>query len=148
MKEILRRAGPILIAAIVVGCATSSPPVQPATSLKSIAGKWEGSITDSQGSPLYPASLVITEDGKYRNDVSGLKESPFSGTVAIVDGKFRWSDPSHGTKVDFELHEGGGKRVLKMSGDGFASTGEFKPAKSPTVVSKRARARNRRDPRE
>ena len=44
----------LLLVAVLSGCASSLPPAQPATSLESIVGKWEGSLTDRQGEPLYP----------------------------------------------------------------------------------------------
>ena len=44
----------LLLAAILTGCASSLPPAQPATSLESIVGKWEGSITTPRGSPFTP----------------------------------------------------------------------------------------------
>jgi hypothetical protein len=117
----------VLLAAILIGCASTLPPVQPATSLKSIAGKWEGFITDAQGRPQHPATLVIKEDGTFQSIVPALKESPFSGTIVIEDGKFVWR--SIAGKGGFELHEGDGKRVLTRTGQGFESTGEYKPAK-------------------
>ncbi len=119
----------LLFAAILTSCASSLPPAQPATSLDSIAGKWEGSITTSQGEPLYTATLVIRKDGTYESTVPALKGSPFTGTIVILDGKFRWSESTTGSKGEFVLHEGDGKRVLTRTGDGKDSTGEYKPAK-------------------
>ena len=119
----------LLLAAILTGCASSLPPAQPATSLESIAGKWEGSTTTPQGEPLYSATLVIRKDGTYESSVPTLKGSPFKGTIVIQDGKFRWTESSTGSKGEFVLHEGDGKRVLTRTGDGQDSTGEYKPAK-------------------
>ena len=118
-----------LLAAILTGCASSLPPAQPATSIESIVGKWEGSITDRQGEPLYTATLVIRKDGTYESSVPVLKGSPFTGTVVIQDGTFRWAEATTGSKGAFVLHEGDGKRVLTRTGDGKDSTGEYKPAK-------------------
>jgi hypothetical protein len=119
----------LFFAAILIGCASSLPPAQPATSLKSIAGNWEGHLTNAQGEPVYAATLVIREDGTYESSVPALKGSPFTGTVAIQDGKFRWTENKTGTKGDFVLHEGNGKRVLIRTGQGVDSTGEYEPAK-------------------
>ena len=81
----------LFLAAILTGCASSLPPAQPATSLDSIAGKWEGSLTDARGEPLYPDTLVIRKDGTYQSTVPALKGSPFTGAIVIQDGKFRWT---------------------------------------------------------
>jgi hypothetical protein len=118
----------LLLAAILTGCASSLPPAQPATSLDSIAGKWEGSLTDPQGEPLYPDTLVIRNDGTYESTVPALKGSPFTGTIVIENGKFRWTESKTGSKGEFVLHAGDGKRVLTRTGDGKDSTGEYKPA--------------------
>ena len=58
-----------------------------------------------------------------------LKGSPFSGTIVIADGKFRWTESKSGSKGEFVLHEGDGKRVLIRTGQGSDSTGEYRPAK-------------------
>ncbi len=119
----------LLLAAILTGCASSLPPAQPATSLESIVGTWEGSITDRQGEPLYPDTLVIRKDGTYESIVPALKGSPFTGTVVILNGKFQWTESKTGSKGEFVLHEGDGKRVLIRTGQGVDSTGEYRPAK-------------------
>ena len=105
------------------------PPEQSATSLKSIAGQWHGYVTDFSGYPLFPATLMLKEDGTFQQVAPGLKGSPFAGTVVIEDGKFRWRDSGSGGKGYFELHEGNGQRVLISRGDGPAATAEYKPAK-------------------
>ena len=129
MKQKLLSGAVLLLAAILTGCATSLPPAQPATSIDSIVGTWEGSLTDRQGEPLYPATLVIRKDGTYQSTVPALKGSPFSGTIVIENGKFRWTESKSGSKGEFVLHEGDGKRVLTRTGKGGDSTGEYKPAK-------------------
>jgi hypothetical protein len=128
MKRRIWGGMPVLLLAILVGCASSLPPVQPATSFQMIAGKWQGSVTDSKGEPLFPATLVIKADGTFTHIVPGLNGSPFAGTIAIEDGKFEWRDPGSGGKGHFELHEGNGIRVLTSRGDGPAATAEYKPA--------------------
>ena len=129
MKQKLLSGAVLLLAAILTGCATSLPPAQPATSIDSIVGTWEGSLTDRQGEPLYPDTLVIRKDGTYQSTVPALKGSPFSGTIVIENGKFRWTESKSGSKGEFVLHEGDGKRVLTRTGDGVDSTGKYKPAK-------------------
>ena len=112
----------LLLAAILTGCASSLPPAQPATSLQSIVGNWEGSITDSQGNS-YNATLVIREDGTYESTIPSFEGSPFRGTIVIQDGKFRWTESKSGTTGDFVLHEGDGKQVLIWSGEGQMQRG-------------------------
>ncbi len=129
MKQRFLSAAILLLAAILTSCASSSPPAQPATSLQSIVGTWEGTITSTQGESVFKATLVIREDGTYDSTVPSIKGSPFHGTIVIQDGKFRWSEPTTGAKGDLVLHEGDGKRVLTRTGQGFDSTGEYKPAK-------------------
>ena len=84
---------------------------------------------DPQGEPLYTATLVIRKDGTYESSVPALKGSPFTGTIVIQDGTFRWTESTTGSKGAFVLHEGDGKRVLTRTGDGKDSTGEYKSAK-------------------
>ena len=129
MKQLLRSFAPALLATILIGCASSSfPPLQPATSLKSIAGTWKGFTTDAAGRPLYPATLVIKEDGTYQWFNPTVREAPFSGTIVIENGKFQWSDSAMGGKGELALHEGDGQRVLTRSGQGIVETEKYTPA--------------------
>ena len=72
---------------------------------------------------------MIRKDGTYESTVPALKGSPFTGTIVMQDGKFRWTESKTGSKGEFVLHEGDGKRVLSRTGQGSDSTGEYKPAK-------------------
>ena len=98
--QLFRVCAPVLLATILIGCASSLPPLQPATSLKSIAGTWKGFTTDAAGRPLYPATLVIKEDGTYQYFNPTVREAPFSGTIVIENGKFQWSDSATGGRAN------------------------------------------------
>lgn len=129
MKPLLRAWSPVVFVGTLVACASSLPPAQPATSLESIAGTWQGSVTDDRGQPVYPATLVIKKDGSWEQVVKGLPGSPFGGHVSIVGGRFRWTNPTTGNKGYWDLHEGNGKRVLTSTGDGMAAKAEYDPAR-------------------
>lgn len=120
----------LLVVAVMFGCATM-PPGQPARDLKDIAGKWEGFVHDQRRQPYFSSTLTIREDGTYENIVPALS-SPgprFVGTIAIVDGQFRWKNETYGGTGVFTLHEGDGKRVLTSDGGGSVGSAEWKPAK-------------------
>ena len=60
---------------------------------------------------------------------AGAEGVALHGDHVIHDETFRWTESKTGSKGDFVLHEGNGKRVLTRSGHGSDSTGEYKPAK-------------------
>ena len=123
----------ILSVMITAGCA-SLPPAQIARDLKMIDGKWEGSVylggAGSKGS--FPATMTITQDGRFDMLVPGLSMSPgprFVGTIAVIDEKFRFKSETTGSTGTYTLHEGDGKRILVGVADGGSSSNEFRPAK-------------------
>jgi hypothetical protein len=119
----------LLLVGMLIACAITLPPAQPARDLKSIADKWTGSLTNSRGQPFFDAMLTINPDGTFEQSVPALRESPTVGTVSVVDEKFVWKKTSTGRTGSFTLHEGDGKRVLTSVGEGVTSTGRYEPAK-------------------
>ena len=121
----------LLVAVMVIGCATALPPAQPARDLKSITGKWEGSVLDARGQPQFHSTLTIRPDGTYENLIPALSAPGprFLGVVTVVDGQFRWKNETSGLTGVYTLHEGDGKRVLTSDGGGTVGSGRWEPAK-------------------
>jgi len=105
---------------MATGCIAPLPPAQPASDLSAIAGKWEGSMTSMRGT-TYFSTKTISADGRYELDAPGL--GVFTGSISIVDGKYRSKSDSDGRMFTETLHEGDGKRVLvSRSDDGLNSS--------------------------
>jgi hypothetical protein len=134
MSKPTRRMGILALAAIAllvgVGC-TSLPPAQSARDFKAIAGRWEGAVVLRNSRHSLPAAITIQQDGRWLNFIPSLnKPGPrFVGTLAIVDGKYRYKSETTGGTGTYTLHEGEGKRVLTISSDDGNVTGEFRPAR-------------------
>ncbi len=96
------------------GCIAPLPPAQSARDLSAIAGKWQGSMTSMSGKTFF-ATKTISADGRYKLDAPGL--GVFTGSIAVVDGKYRSKSDSDGRMFTETLHEGDGKRVLVSRSD-------------------------------
>jgi hypothetical protein len=70
--------------------------------------------------------LKVRSDAK-PDELVGRLGPRFVGTVAVVDGQFRWKDEDGRTGV-FTLHEGGGKRVLTSDGGGTVGSAKWERA--------------------
>jgi hypothetical protein len=111
-----------LIFFIVPGCIAPLPPAQTAHDLSAISGKWDGSMISMSGKSFF-ATKTITADGRYEMDVPGL--GIFTGTVAVVDGKYRSKSDSDGRMFTETLHEGDGRRVLVSRSDDGLNSGQY-----------------------
>lgn len=109
----------ILMAA---GCIAPLPPAQPASDLSAIAGKWEGSMTSMRGKVFF-ATKNISADGRYQLDAPGL--GVFTGSIDVVDAKYRSRSDSDGRMFTETLHEGDGKRVLVSRSDDGLNSGQY-----------------------
>jgi hypothetical protein len=118
-----------LIGLILGGCA-SLPPAKPATDLKSIAGKWEGTVTAANGNQ-FPFTATIHEDGTGEFLIPALSNPGprFVTRVTVQDGKYRWKSETTDRTGTYTLHEGDGRRVLVSRADDGSSYGEARPAK-------------------
>jgi hypothetical protein len=99
-----------------------------------IEGKWEGSVSlGSAGNKgTFPATMTITQDGRFEMLVPELSMSPgprFVGTIAIIDGKYRFKSETTGSTGTYTLHESEGKRLLFGVADGGSSSTEFRLVK-------------------
>lgn len=101
-----------LVAAVVVGCATSAP----IRDVRELAGTWRGRMSGPLGHAV--ADMTIKEDGGYTGTMyldTGDRE--FRGTIVVIDpqsARFAGMDGS-GT-VRQELREG--RTVLRFMLDG------------------------------
>jgi hypothetical protein len=114
---------------MLTGCA-SLPPARPATDLKAIAGKWEGTVQAPNGRQ-FAVTSTIREDGTVESIIPALTNPGprFLLRVAVDGGKYRWKSETTGRTGTYILHEGDGRRVLVSSADDGSSYGELTPAK-------------------
>ena len=80
------------------------------------------------GAPLH-RDAGDPERRHVREQCAGAEGVALHGDIVVQDGKFQWTESKTGSKGEFVLHEGDGKRVLIRTGQGSDSTGEYKPAK-------------------
>jgi hypothetical protein len=119
----------VLIGVVLAGCA-SLPPARPATDLKAIAGKWEGTVTAASGRK-FTFTSTIREDGTAESVVPELSNPGprFALRVTVEGGKYRWKSETTGRVGTYVLHEGDGRRVLVSRADDGSSYSEATPAK-------------------
>ncbi len=101
-----------LIGLVMTGCAAALPPAVQIQDLKSIAGKWRGSIASPSGSPEY--TIVIKESGSWEATTSErfLGFTRFEGDMFVRRGKILAISRTTGRTITYTLHEGEGRRVL------------------------------------
>jgi hypothetical protein len=111
------------LAAFVAACA-SLPPAKPVTSVRQIAGTWQGTGYGPRGAG--PVRQTINSDGSYSAVVAS---GTFTGKITSIDGTLRGKSDQTGTTGTYSLHEGVGKRVLVYKSDDGRVTAELTPAK-------------------
>jgi hypothetical protein len=118
----------VSLLAVLAACA-SLPPARPATDIKAIAGKWEGTLQSRQGT--VPYTSTIREDGTTETIVPALSNPGprFVGRVTVENGKYRWKSETTGRTGTYVLHEGDGRRVLVGRADDGSTITEATPAK-------------------
>ena len=108
-----------LVGASLAGCAQSTsqmPSVQvPISSVSAVAGKWAGTVRRDPSTEDDWVDLTIKDDGTYE-----LKSFRTFGTL-LGSGKLTLSNGTMTSETQrahatFTLHEGEGKRLLKVDG--------------------------------
>lgn len=97
----------------VVACATLPPTkTLQADDLRTLAGKWTGTIGYSQGdySAAWPSEMTIRDDGLFTAILGDPPQYRLTGTLSIADGRVRLSTRTE--SGDLTLHEGDGQRTL------------------------------------
>jgi hypothetical protein len=117
-----------LVALVLVGCATL-PAAKPVTELSQVAGTWEGTAHISGGSTLAIRNMVVRPDGTWELEIPGGNPVKNTGTVQLVDGRLRGHSATSGNRSTWTLHEGDGKRVLKIVNDDGRISSELMPVK-------------------
>lgn len=113
----------LAVAAVVMACA-SLPPAKPVTNVNQIAGKWQGTLSNSQGT--HPAATTINPDGTFS---SVIGSQTFTGKITVAEAKLRSRGDQTGNTGTWSLHEGEGKRVLVYKADDGRTTAELTLAK-------------------
>jgi hypothetical protein len=103
--------------------AAADPAMKPIIDLKEIAGEWTGSLVGPGGS--VPYTLIVKDDGTWN---ASSPRGQTNGTVAVKNGTAEYKSSSTGRTGKYTLHEDGGKRVLKLTGEGGVSA-ELTPKK-------------------
>ena len=115
----------LVLATLVAGCASLPPPTS-IEGLASLAGTWRGRMTGPTGSAS--VLLAIQDDGSYHGI---LYVEPTYGEVGgvisvIGPGRTRYGGTEGNGTVT--LHEGGGRRVLRLVRDGGGGGARLTPA--------------------
>lgn len=120
---------------VLASCATAPPlpPEKPIADVKSLAGKWTGTVTvelstttaTGSASGRHYAQLTINEDGTWENLVPTLGPGRFVGTVAVSGGVARWQSVTSSQTGTYRLYEGDGQRVLVVSTNSGIAAGMF-----------------------
>jgi len=118
-----------ILGGLLAGCAGTGPPAKPIAGIQSIVGTWQGHLVfqlDRRGDIKNPSRLVIREDGSYYQ--TGLRGG-LNGTIQITDGRGTFAGSPFSGAVT--LHEGEGKRLLRLEGADTRSgrmSAEYTPA--------------------
>ena len=115
----------LVFATLVAGCA-SLPPPKAIEGLASLAGTWRGRMTGPTGSA--PVLLTIQDDGSYHGIL--YVEPTYrevGGVISVIGpGRTRYGGTEGNGTVT--LHEGGGRRVLRLVRDGGGGGARLTPA--------------------
>lgn len=122
----LRTLAVFLTGIVLAACATL-PPARPIPDLKSIAGKWEGTVT--LPTVTFPYTLTIREDGSWEGTSPTLPPGRFEGNVRVSGGKALWISRTTGAMGTYTLHEGEGRRALRLEVEGGTGMATLRPAK-------------------
>src|SRR5262245_10695732 len=109
-----------LASVIGVAQAQQTPDLQP------IIGTWEGTLKLSDGR-TFPMTLMIREGGTWESLIPGLSPPKFTGTVRLINGKFRYDTKENGRQGTYTLKERDGKRTLGLMNDQHTSQAELSP---------------------
>jgi hypothetical protein len=72
-------------------------------------------------------TLMIREDGTWETLVHGLTPPKFTGTVRLINGKFRYQTKENGREGTYTLKERDGKRTLELMNDQHTSQAVLSP---------------------
>jgi len=92
-----------LMALVATACAL--PPKKPVVDLGSLAGRWEGPVSNGQS-----LAWDVARDGSVRWTASGGGSG--TGKLSLQDGRLFY-ESSTGRTSYFDYHEGDGRRGLK-----------------------------------
>ena len=111
------------VAVLAAACATL-PPAKPVQDIRTIAGKWEGTVT-TPGGPS-PYTMTIKEDGSYEGSFQG---GTVVGSIRLSKGKILWKSDTSGRTGTYSLHEGEGHRLLVGQSDDGSITARLTPVR-------------------
>lgn len=124
----ISRLSMFLAVVVAASACASLPPAKSVKNVGEIAGAWEGTVS-GQGAILPIKNMVIKPDGGWDFELVGGNPPRHTGTVQLVDGKLRARSTTTGNTATWTLHEGEGKRVLKVVNDDGRVTADLTPVK-------------------
>ena len=99
---------------LATACA-SLPPAKPIMDGGVLVGVWKGTLLTPGASHDY--TFTIKDDGTYLGTSPTLRPSTTDGTWRVVDRKAAWRSNATGRTGTLTLHEGDGRRVLRLVSD-------------------------------
>lgn len=106
---------------LVVLMAASAPAqderVVPVTDLKTVSGEWKGTLAGTRGGEV-PYTLMINTDGSWR---AVSPNGASNGTMRVDNGVIQFRSATTGRAGTYTLYDVGGKRILRMIGEGGVS---------------------------
>lgn len=121
-----KRALAVVIAGALLAACAPLPPPKPIPDLKSIAGKWEGTVTTPGES--FPYTLTIREDGSWWA-VAPRGPGVFEGLIRVRDGRALFASRTTGGSGTYTLHENNGQRILFGRSDDGSITIKLTPVR-------------------
>lgn len=118
---------PLLLSLAMASCASTLPPAVKVQDFKTIAGKWQGTLTTPQTS--VEMVLTIKDNGSFENITSAPigDNTRFEGILRLREGQIIWLSRTSGRSGTYTLHEGDGRRVLTGRTDDGAATSKLTP---------------------
>jgi len=116
MKQMIRAVLSLVL--LMAGLASAQDErMVPVTDLKTVSGEWKGTLAGTPSGEV-PYTLMISTDGTWR---AVSPNGASNGTMRVDNGVIQFRSATTGRAGTYTLYDAGGKRVLRMRGDGGVS---------------------------
>lgn len=111
-------AATVSMVLLMVGLALAQDErVVPVADLKTVSGEWKGTLAGARGGEV-PYTVPISTDGSWR---AVSPNGASNGTMRVDNGVIQFTSATTGRTGTYTLYDAGGKRVLRMRGEGGVS---------------------------